>query len=524
MSKQDSTRQFMAAKRIDMTTLKQLLLLRASGQGIKRISSSLGISKNTVKKYLRELEDQGLDLQKVSSYPEEKLLKVFTKNGDSISEKTFELHNFFPYVDQELKKVGVTRWSLWEEYKRKVPSGYNYSQFCYHYQQWRNGRQAYMHIEHKAGDKMFVDYTGKKLSITCLQTGKERELEVFVAILGASQYTYVEASESQQKSHFIESVENALHYFGGVPSAIVPDNLKSAVTKSSSYEAELNRSFSDFASHYGTVILPTRSYKPKDKSLVENAVRIIYTRIFATLRNQTFYSVTEVNIAIKSALEKHNQMLFQGKDYSRKSCFERVEQKELQPLPSSKYELKEFSQVTALQNSHVYLKADKHYYSIPYRFIGKRVQLVYDSNTVMIYFNHQRIACHQRNYRHYQYTTLKDHLPSEHQFVSNWSPDFFLDWASKIGSLTHSYIKEVLETKAHPEQAYKSCVGILGLAKKAGNQRLENACQRANYYQSYGYQIIKRIIEKGLDKEPIPQENTTTVPIHENIRGQQYYQ
>jgi transposase len=517
----------MAAKNIDMQTLKQIIQLRISGLGIKTIADTLGMSKNTVKKYIRVLEAQEASLDKILNYSEEKLASIFNLVLSGDSKRYQELREWFPYMDKELKRVGVTREVLWHEYKNKHADGYNYSRFCYYYQQWRKADSVSMHFEHKAGDKLFVDYTGKKLEVVDKRTGEVQQVEVLITVLGASQLTYVEATATQQKVDFIRTVENSLHYFGGVPKAIVVDNLKSAVTKSSKFEATINRTFADFASHYGTVILPTRSYKPKDKALVENAVKIVYTRIFAPLRNRIFFSLTQLNTAIKEALENYNSLAFQGKDYSRKDCFEKVEKNTLLPLNIEKYQLKQYNQVTVLQNSHIYLREDKHYYSVPFRFVGKRVGLRYTATSVEISYNYKRIACHNRDMRHYKYTTSKEHLPSHHQFVSKWNPEYFINWATKIGSYTQIYISELIQSRAHPEQAYKSCVGILGMSRKVGNNRLEAACKRGHYYQSYSYPVIKRILDQHLDKEPVPEQEKqkqARIPFHQNIRGKDYYQ
>jgi transposase len=287
-------------------------------------------------------------------------------------------------------------------------------------------------MDHKAGDKLYVDFAGDKLSIIDKQTGEIQHVEVFVAILGASQLTYVEAVMSQQKEDFIGACEGAMLYYGGVPAAIVPDNLKSAVTKSSKYEPVLNESFADFAQHYSTTILPARAYKPRDKALVENAVRIMYTRIYTKIRGNNYFTLEELNAAIRIALEEHNSLLLTGRNYSRRQQFEEVERSALAPLPPLRYELRKELFVTVMKNGHVSLNADKHYYSVPYRFIGKKVKLMYSRSIVEIYYHYERIAIHQRLKSPYNYTTDKEHLASAHRFVTDWTPERFLSWAGKI--------------------------------------------------------------------------------------------
>ena len=382
-----------------------------------------------------------------------------------------------------------------------------------------------MHIEHKAGDKLYVDYAGEKLSIVDKETGELQKVEVFISILGASQLTYVQAVMSQQKEDFIGACQSALYFYGGVPLAIVPDNLKSAVTKSSKYEPTLNEAFADFAEHYSTTILPVRAYRPRDKALVEGVVKIIYTRVYAKLRGNTYFSLEELNQAILIALEEHNGTLLRGRNYSRRQQFEEVERIALATLPALAYELRKCLYATVMKNGHVSLGIDKHYYSVPYRFIGKKVKLMFSQTGVEIFYNYERIAIHDRFISAYQYTTEKDHLASTHRFVSDWTPERFISWAEGIHEDVKLYILKILDRKQHPEQGYKSCVGILSFAKKVGNDRLTKACQRALGYGIYNYKTIQSILEKGMEQYDQKEEHEQlSMPLHENIRGEEYYQ
>jgi transposase len=399
------------------------------------------------------------------------------------------------------------------------------SQFKHYFSQWKAQVNPTMHMEHKAGDKLYVDFAGDKLEIINEQTGEVKPVEVFVAILGASQLTYVEAVMTQQKEDFIFACENALHYCGGVPQAIVPDNLKSAVSKSSKYEPTLNETFADFAEHYGTAILPARAYRPRDKALVENAVRIIYTRIYVKVKRQQYFTLQDLNLAILTALEEHNNAPLRGRNYSRRQQFNEVEKNVLMPLPELRYELKKHQYATVAKNGHVGLSADKHYYSVPYRFIGKKVKLLYSRSSVEIFYNYERIALHERTKSAYRYTTEKDHMASTHRFVSEWTPERFTSWAAGIHEDVRLYVLKVLDRKQHPEQAYKSCMGILGFAKKVGNDRLIKACQRALGYGAYNYKTIQKILERELDLRDAPDEtDQLQMPFHDNIRGENYYQ
>ncbi len=514
----------MANNKIGMKQIRQIYRLYTQGVSKVQISQRLLISRNTVKKYLEMFKRQRLTYDDIKALSDSDLGNFLSTKEEQILVKLVQLQALFPYFERELKKVGVTKILLWQEYKQKYPDGYQSSQFCHYYNEWKRSSAVVMHFEHKAGDKMFIDFTGKKLPITDTETGEIQDCEVFVAVLGSSQYTYIEVCRSQKKEDFIRCVENALYYFGGVPQALVTDNLKSAVTKSSKYEPTLNDAFLDFAQHYQTSVLPARAYKPRDKALVENSVRIAYTRIFAPLRKQVFFSLEKLNMAVLEKLEVHNKTNFQGRKYSRSDLFKEVERKELYTLPSHRYEMKHYAFGTVYKNSHIYLSADKHYYSVPYEFIGKRVKIIYSDSDVTIYYKHDPISKHKRNYQAYRYSTIKDHMPSSHQFVAEWNPEKFIGWAKGIGSECRTYIIEILQKQQHPEQNYKSCLGILSFSKKVGKRRLNNACKRGIEYDVFNYKIIQNILEKGLDKIDEQFQQNRKVPSHKNIRGKNYYQ
>ena len=513
----------MANKPISMSKIRHVLQLHSQGRSKLLISQQTGIARNTIKKYIKEFNQSGLNFKEVNELSDKDLEDLFIHPDEKpLKEKHKILFNLFPVFDKELRKKGITRQILWQKYKQNHPDGLGRSQFNHYFSQWKKQVNPTMRMEHKAGDKLYVDFAGDKLQIIDKQTGEIQDVEVFVAILGASQLTYAEAVMTQQKEDFIGACENALHYYGGVPAAIVPDNLKSAVIKSSKYEPVLNDTFADFAQHYNTAILPARAYRPRDKALVENAVRILYTRIYAKLRGKHFFSLEELNIAIRKELEEHNGLILTGRNYSRRQQFEDVERATLLPLPELRYELKKTLFVTVMKNGHVCLHADKHYYSVPYRFIGKKVKLMYSRHSVEIFYNYERIAIHKRLKSPYNYTTEKEHLASSHRFVSEWTPERFLSWAEGIHEDVRLYILKILDRKQHPEQAYKSCVGVLGFAKKVGNDRLIKACQRALGYGLYNYKTIQKILENGLENQQEESEQLQ-MPLHENIRGEEYY-
>lgn len=514
----------MANKKTDMSKVRKTIVLYHQGRDKSFISRYLQISRTTVQKYINLFKVLNQDMDEFNQKSDAELEQIFsTNNQPELSPKLQAVYDFFPYMEKELKRTGVTKQLMWEEYFAQNPDGLRNSQFMDRYLKWTKKVNPVMHMEHKAGDKLFIDYAGKKLSVVDKNTGEITEVEFFVAILGSSQYTYAEASPSQQKEDLIKSVENALQFYGGVPAAIVPDNLKSAVKKSNKFEPTLNETFLDFAEHYGTAVLPARAYKPRDKSLVEGAVRILYQRIYTALRNMIFHSIEELNKAIWDELEVHNNKKLTGRYISRLQMFNDVEKETLFPLPQHRYEIKYQSMATVGQNGHVQLSKDRHYYSVPYQYIRKKVKFLYTATTIEIYHKYNRIAVHKRSYKPYNYTTLTEHLASTHQFMTEWTPQRFINWGASIDEAVKEFITRLLDQRLHPEQAYKSCLGVLSFAQKVGNERLSAACKRAIDYNIYSYRIIQTILQKGLDTVNEPEDNHPQLPFHTNIRGKKYY-
>lgn len=514
----------MANKLTDMSKVRKVIQLHYQRKSKLFISNYLSLSRNTVKKYIALYQLLNISIDDINQKSDSELEDLFSNNNvPSISPRLKVLYEFFPHVERELKKVGVTKQLMWEEYIKKYPEGLRSTQFCEHYLRWSKKVNPVMHMNHKAGDKMFIDYAGKTLQLIDKGSGEIKEVQFFVAILGASQYTYAEASFSQKKEDFITSIENALHYFRGVPAAIVPDNLKSAVTKSNRYEPTINETLLDFAEHYETTILPARAYKPRDKSLAEGAVKILYQRIYPYIRKKDFFDLEDLNESIWQLLEEHNSKKLTGRPYSRLQVFKETEQDKLSPLPIACFEIKQQAFATVMQNGHVLLGKDKHYYSVPFQHIRKKVKILYTSSMVEIYYKYNRIALHKRNPRAYYYTTVKEHLASTHQFITEWTPQRFINWAASIDDSVQEFICNILEKRQHPEQAYKSCMGVLSFVKKVGKERLINACKRALDYNIYNYKIIQNILEKGLDTIVEEEFNDQELPKHHNIRGKNYY-
>lgn len=499
-------------------------LAEECGLSQRGIARAVNVSRPVVAQYLLDFGATGLKYEEIAGMPDDKLLEIFSNKKPLSSIPRYQtLAELFPALGKKLKQKGQTLYNLWQEYIAGHPDGYAYSQFCFHYQVWREADSVTMHINYKAGDKMLVDFTGQKLEVIDPTTGKPQPVEVFVAILGASQYTYAEAVESQAKEDWIKANRDALKYFGGVPRAIVPDCLKSAVVKADHYEPDINPEYADFARHYGTVILPARAGHSKDKALAENAVKIAYSCLFVPLRKRKFYSLGELNEAIVDLLDRHNGMRFQRLKVSRRQLFTEIEEKELKPLPKEDYEPKKFLKLKVQFNYHVYLSEDAHYYSVPYRYVGKKVMVIYTSTRIEAFYGNIRIAFHRRDRRPGGYTTIPEHMPSKHRYYAQATPEKILSWSQKAGEGTQAFVRLLLEHKPHPEQAYRSCLGVLGLAKRYGYERVEAACRRAIQFKHYSYRAVKNILKNGLDKVEEESPLLAKLPVHENLRGYQYY-
>jgi transposase len=439
----------------------------------------------------------------------------------ALNEKIKQLYDFYPVMEKQMRRRGMTIAHQYRDFKALHPEGYEETAFYKYYKQWSKKVNPSMHMEHKVGDKMYVDFAGATQPYVDTDTGEIKNAQVFVAILGWSQYAYVEAMPNQTIEEFIAACENALRYFKGVPLAIVPDNLKSAVFKASNYEPIVNENFKAFADHYGMAILPARSRKPQDKAHVENMVKIAYQRIYANLPEKAIMPLTSLNDQIWHHLTTHNDATLTGKECSRTDQW-MMELSSLHPLAPAGYEMRKIKQITVMKNGHVYLSEDQHYYSVPYELIGKKIKIQYSRSVVDLYLQYELVATHKRIRSPHNYSTDPLHLPAQHRYVTEWSPAFFMEKAKGIDPVVEYFISQVLAKKQHPEQAYKSCMGILSFAKRVGHIRLIKACKRAHEIGYYNYKIIEDILKKNLDhydEDPEP----GSMPPHENIRGSNYY-
>lgn len=514
----------MAAKRIDIMDVRELIQLKSKGESNRSCSEILGHHRNTINYYVRQLKATGRDYALLSQLGDVELKELFPSRTLSDSDRYEELAHYFPYIKKELHLPGGTREFLWKEYLQKHPEGYGYTQFNEHFNTWLGQTKASGKFMHKAGDKLLVDYCGKKLHVVNKSSGEVVDVEVFVGILPCSGYTFIEATLSQKREDFIGSVNNCFRFLGGSPKVIVPDNLKSAVTKACKYEPVLNKSLKDLALHYGCAINPTRSYSPQDKALVEGAVKLVYQRIYFPLRNMTFFSLEELNAQLYVELKKYNDYLMTTYQASRRKLFVDLEQELLEPLPTELYQIKHYKRAKVQKIGYVYFSETKNYYSVPYRYIGRQVELQYNQDTIEIYCKNERIAIHKRVFRAGQYITTKDHLSSTHRFYSDWSPEYFSKLAKSIGPKTCEYIQLLIEQQDYPETGYKQALGILSLKKAFEKHRVETACIMALTHDYYSYRTVKRILENNMDKTVGTQQRQQLfIPIHTNIRGPQSY-
>lgn len=514
----------MAGKPKPMSQIKQLIQLYQRGMGKKSIARDLGLSKNTVKAYISKLESLKVEFNVLLSLDDPVLETRFHAGNPAYKDTRYEqLKPLLGDFVKELTKTGVTRHLLWEEYTELVPDCYSYSQFCYHLSQYIVASHPSMVLTHKPAEKLYIDFAGKKLSYTDPESGEIINCEVFVACLPYSDYGFAMAVESQRIEDFIHALGCCLHALGGTPLVLVPDNLKSAIVKASNYEPDVNRALEDFANHYQCTVLPTRAGKPKDKALVENQVKLIYNRVYARLRKRQFFNLSSLNVAIAEMMRLHNQTRMQQKPYSREECFVADEKHLLQPLPAQVYEIKYYRELKVAKNNHVYLTQDKHYYSVPYQYTGMKVKVIYTRSLVSIYAKGKQVALHKRNGKPGTYTTEPSHLCSQHRHYLDRSPDYYKSKAKVYNASLGKVFEQIFNQDKYPEQLYRSCDGLLQLARNTSKEQLEQACQIALEYQNYTYIFLRNLLTNKISLTQ-QQDPKKPLPEHDNKRGKSYFQ
>ena len=510
----------MPRKGLSMRKIEEVLRLKYEARLPHRaIAKSCGISASTVSEYVAAAKANGLSWPLSEGLSSEELNARLFPQRQAKAERIAQPE--WQKIHKELRRKGVTRALLWAEYRQSNPDGYSYSQFCTNYKTWSKRLKPPMRLRYQGGEKVFVDYAGQTVPIIDPKTGEISQAQIFVGTLGASNYTYVEAQASQNLPNWIGGHVRMFNFFGGVPEVVVPDNLKAGVTKPNRYEPDLNPTYHEFAKHYNVAVVPARVRKPQDKAKVETAVQIAERWILARLRDQQFFSIAELNAAIAPLSAELNERTMQHLDASRAELFKSLDQPVLKPLPAQPYEYAEWKRVKVHIDYHV--QFDQRFYSVPYKLRGKRVDVRATENTIEVYHDNKRVASHKRLRRKGFFATIREHMPPQHQAMADWSPERFLSWAGEIGNQTQTLIAAVLERRPHPQQAYRSCLGILGLAKKVGNARLEAASQRALAAKLYSYRGVRNILDNQLDKLPLDPPVATPQPPHTNIRGGSYY-
>ncbi|OEU61721.1 MAG: integrase [Desulfuromonadales bacterium C00003094] len=505
-----------------MRKIKEVLRLHFDGGlGQRTISRCLGTSRTAVGDYLRRAAKADLGWPLPESLTDQDLERRLFPPPLSIPSAERQVPDW-SHLHSELKRKGVTLMLLWEEYQADNPQAYRYSRFCDLYRQWRGKQKLSMRQVHKAGEKLFVDYAGQTLPIVDPHTGEISQAQIFVAVMGASNYTFAEATHSQDLSDWLGSHRRSFAFFGGVPQIVVPDNLKSGVSKACRYEPDLNPSYQDLAEHYGTAVIPARVRKPKDKAKAEVAVQIVERWILARLRNHTFFSLAEANAAITELLTDLNNRPFKKLPGSRKEAFESLDRPALQPLPATPYEFARWKKVRVNIDYHV--EIDGHYYSVPYQLQGKQLDTRITAGSIECFHQRKRVASHPLSFSKGRHSTVAEHMPKAHQQYASWTPQRLINWAAQNGPQTAALVEAILASRRHPQQGFRSAMGLIRLAKIYGKDRLENACLLALDGQAATYKSVKSILKTGLDQQQPQLEQIQSIPIdHDNIRGGSYY-
>jgi len=510
-----------------MRKIKDILRLHHEAKLSNRgICQALNIGYGTVVDYLKRSKKAELSWPIPPDMNERDLGRLLFPSQPLTGQRRFTEPSYFA-IHQELKHKGMTKQLLWQEYRQQHPDdGYSYAQFCHRYLEWLGCQQRSMRQIHRAGEKCFVDYCGPTMPIVNPDTGEMRNAQIFVAVLGASNYTFACASWSQNQADWLNAHVKAFEFFGGVPEIVVPDNLKSAVRKTHRYEPDINPSYQQLATHYQTAIVPARPYKPKDKAKAEVAVQIVERWIMARLRHQTFFTLASLNQAIRVLLNDLNQRPFKKLPGTRRSQFEQLDQPVLRALPVQPYHYVEIKQARVHIDYHI--EYAKHYYSVPHHLVKQVIEVQASDNTVAIYHHGQRIASHPRSYRQGGHSTFAEHMPRSHRAMQEWSPERFLNWAGEIGDETRKVIGCLLQQKRHQEQNYRSVLALLSNDKKYGRERLNKACGRALSINSPTRSSVESILKKGLDQIALETQlseaqEELSLDHHENLRGEDYY-
>ena len=485
--------------------------------GVRAIARACDISTSTAHIYVEKLKELGVPYTEIAVMGDDELQELLFPGEKKVPGRPLP---DFAYLSKEMTKKGVTLFLLHEEYKKENPDGYEQSRFYELYAQWRKKADVVMRFTHKAGEKMFIDFSGDRAHYQDPSTGKVIEADLFVSVLGASSYLFARATPDQSTESFIDCTIRAFEFYGGSTEYLVPDNARSVVTHPSYYEPDINRAFAAMAEHYHVAVLPTRVRKARDKAKVENGVLQAQRRILAKLRNRTFFSLRELNDAITDETKALNERPMAGINKSRYDLFLEIDKPALRPLPPRRYAVTSWKKATVHIDYHV--DVAKTYYSVPYRLHGEKVDISYTSSVVEIYHRGKRIASHMRVDKPGAFVTEKQHMPHEHRRYREWTPERIKSWGEKTGPMTRQLMEAIMEHKDHPEHGYRSCLGLIRLARLYPAERMEQACRRALDLEAYNYRSVKSLLESGLEKVPSDGQKMM-IPLHANVRGRDYY-
>ena len=510
----------MPAERLSMRKVREVLRLKhVLGMSYRKISEATGVGKTQAADYVHRAEAAGIAWPVPEGIDDADLDRRLFPSPASVPKRA---EPDWPTIQQELKRRGVTLALLWQEYLAEQPGGYSYTRFCELHGSWRKRISPTMRQTHLAGEKLFVDWAGDTIALIDPATGEERRAHIFVAALGASNYTYAEARWSETLPDWIGAHANAFAAIGGVVAVLVPDNLKAGITTPSRYEPGINRTYQDLADHYGCVVLPTRIVKPRDKAKVEVAVQIVERFVLAKLRNQTFFSLAELNAAIRDCVAAINAKVMRRVGKSRAQLLEMIDRPALKALPNEPYVYAEWKRARVAPDYHIEIA--HHFYSVPSKLIREIVEARVTTATVEIFHKGARIASHAFSPMRNRHTTITEHMPSAHRRYAEWTPVKMMDEAAKVGPATVALFEAIMKAKPHPEQGFRSCLGIISLVKSYGRERVEAACRRGNDIRATSYGSIASILQHGLDKAYAQEATPDAPPIrHGNIRGSGYY-
>lgn len=517
----------MANKTITMLQIRRILQLLDQGFSQRRIAIEVDISRNTVQDYCIKFLKSELSIKELLGLDDHTLNQtIHSERQIPLKDARYEkLAPRLVHYLKELNRVGVTRQLLWREYCIQEKDPYSYQQFCFHLKNHERIHSAVMHFEHVSGQNAEIDFAGHKMSYVDKHTGEVIYCPVLIGILPYSGYTYADPLPNASIMQLATALNGCLEYFEGVPMHITSDNMKQIVKSANRYEPGFTEFITQWSVHYNTTLLATRVAKPRDKATVEKAVDLAYKRIYAPLRDKTFYSLEELRYAVKQCLHEHNHTLFQKKDYSRYDLHIQ-EKTSLKPLPTVPFEIKYSVNAKVQKNYHVTLGQDWHHYSVPFKYIGKKVKIVYDTEQVEIYDGLNRIAFHKRDYRKHVHTTVDAHMPEKHLYYKQslgWNQEYFIDKAGLVGEHFKKVIEQILNSRHFTEQTYNACLGLIRLKDKYGSDRLEAASKRALLGSSITYRSINAILSNRTDQQLFLSDNTPSVPSHDNIRGPENY-